>query len=164
MRWIWIDRFTDFEPGRKARAVKNVTLAEDHLHDHYPGYPVMPNSLITEGCAQTAGILLGETIRFRYMVILAKVGKAVFHFPARPGDTLAYSAEILSTSDDGGVTKIDVHVGDRLQGELEIMFAFLRDQPEAAEAAQGIKPSDFLTMMKMLGVIDLTGDEVRLTA
>ena len=33
MRWIWIDRFVDFEPGARAVAIKNVTLAEEHLHD-----------------------------------------------------------------------------------------------------------------------------------
>ena len=42
MRWYWIDRFLEFESGRYAKAVKNVSLAEDHLHDHFPGYPVSP--------------------------------------------------------------------------------------------------------------------------
>ncbi len=42
MRWFWIDRFVEFVPGSRAKAVKNVTLAEEHLHDHFPGFPVMP--------------------------------------------------------------------------------------------------------------------------
>ena len=62
MRWIWIDRFVEFESGKRAVAIKNVTLAEDHLHDHFPGWPTMPNSLITEGLAQTGGLLVGETL------------------------------------------------------------------------------------------------------
>src|SRR4051812_31658678 len=60
MRWIWIDKFLEFRSGQFARAIKNLTLAEEHLHDHYPGYPVMPASLIIEGLAQTGGILGGE--------------------------------------------------------------------------------------------------------
>src|SRR3712207_8271645 len=36
MRWIWIDKFTEFTPRASATAVKNVTLAEEHLHDLYP--------------------------------------------------------------------------------------------------------------------------------
>ncbi|MCH8031309.1 MAG: beta-hydroxyacyl-ACP dehydratase, partial [Bacteroidetes bacterium] len=59
MRWIWIDTFVAFETGKRASAVKNVTLAEDHLHDYIPGYPIMPPSLMIEGMAQTAGILVG---------------------------------------------------------------------------------------------------------
>ena len=40
MRWFWVDRFLEFESGRHATAVKNVSLAEEHLHDHFPGVPV----------------------------------------------------------------------------------------------------------------------------
>ena len=73
MRWFWIDRFIEFDSGKSAKSIKNVTLAEEHLHDHYPGFPVMPGSLMIEGMAQTGGILLGETHQFRHVVILAKV-------------------------------------------------------------------------------------------
>ena len=36
MRWIWIDKFLEFRSGQFARAIKNLTLAEEHLHDHFP--------------------------------------------------------------------------------------------------------------------------------
>ncbi|KPK39190.1 MAG: hydroxymyristoyl-ACP dehydratase, partial [Phycisphaerae bacterium SG8_4] len=32
MRWIWIDKFVEFHSGDSAVALKNVTLAEEHLH------------------------------------------------------------------------------------------------------------------------------------
>ena len=54
MRWFWLDRFTEFVSGSQATAVKGVSLSEDHLHDHWPSYPVMPNSLVAEGMAQAA--------------------------------------------------------------------------------------------------------------
>ena len=59
MRWFWIDRFIEFEAAR-AKAIKNISLGEEHLHDHFPGYPVMPNTLIVEGMAQTGGLLVCE--------------------------------------------------------------------------------------------------------
>ena len=71
MRWIWIDKFLEFRSGQFARAIKNLTLAEEHLHDHFPGYPVMPASLIIEGLAQTGGILVGEAGGFA-----EKIGRA----------------------------------------------------------------------------------------
>lgn len=49
MRWFWIDRFDEFVRGKHATAVKNVSLAEEHLHDHFPGTALMPNSLVVEG-------------------------------------------------------------------------------------------------------------------
>jgi 3-hydroxyacyl-[acyl-carrier-protein] dehydratase len=79
MRWIWIDKFTEFTPKSSATAVKAVTLAEEHLHDLYPDFPVVPHSLIVEGMAQTAGILVGQARAFREKVILAKIGRATFH-------------------------------------------------------------------------------------
>ncbi len=51
MRWFWIDRFEEFDKGRRATAIKNVALSEEHLHDHFPGFAVMPASLIVEGLA-----------------------------------------------------------------------------------------------------------------
>src|SRR5439155_12820446 len=87
MRWIWIDKFVEFTPRTSATAVKSVTLAEEHLHDLYPGFPIVPHSLIIEGMAQTAGILVGEARNFAEKVILAKIGRATFHRLVRPGET-----------------------------------------------------------------------------
>src|ERR1700727_615318 len=101
MRWIWIDKFTEFTSRQSAIAVKNVSLAEEHLHDLYPAFPIMPNSLIIEGMAQTSGILVGEARNFEEKVILAKIGRARFHRLVRPGDTLAYIAKIEQLSEEG---------------------------------------------------------------
>ena len=88
MRWIWIDKFVEFESGSHASAIKNVTLAEEHLHDHFPGFPIMPECLMIEAMAQTAGILVGEAGNFEEKVILAKVKKATFFDYVQPGDTI----------------------------------------------------------------------------
>jgi 3-hydroxyacyl-[acyl-carrier-protein] dehydratase len=125
MRWYWIDRFVEFESGRYAKALKNVSLAEDHLHDHFPGYPVMPNPLVIEGLAQTGGLLVGEYNQFREKVVLAKVPKARFHFQATPGDTLLYTTTVDYIRRDGAMVTATSHVGDRLQAEMEIVFAHL---------------------------------------
>lgn len=153
MRWIWIDRFIEFESGRRAKAIKNVTLAEEHLHDHFPGYPVMPNSLITEGLAQTGGLLVGEFNRFEKNVILAKIPKAKFHFPVVPGDTLTYTAEIVGeVSDSGALVAATSHVGERLQAEIEILFAHVT----AAQAGESVFERDsFVFTMGLLGVFDV---------
>src|SRR6267154_2100675 len=101
MRWIWIDKFTEFTSKTSATAVKNVTLAEEHLHDLYPAFPIVPHSLIVEGMAQTAGILVGEARNFQEKVILAKVGRATFFRLVRPGETIAYAARIDQLNEQG---------------------------------------------------------------
>ena len=104
MRWIWIDKFTEFTPRTSATAVKNVTLAEEHLHDLYPAFPIVPHSLIVEGMAQTAGILVGEARGFAEKVILAKIGRATFHRLVRPGDTILSTTPSIEQLNETGAS------------------------------------------------------------
>lgn len=152
MRWIWIDRFIEFERGSHAKAIKNITLAEEHLHDHFPGFPVMPGSLMLEGMAQTGGILLGEVHNFEHIVILAKVPKIEFHSWATPGDTLTYSAKLIEARDEGGMVECTATVGDRLVAEAEIVFAHV--DPQSTGAAQ-IDQKSFVFTSRLLTVLDV---------
>jgi 3-hydroxyacyl-[acyl-carrier-protein] dehydratase len=150
MRWIWIDRFTEFVSGSHATAIKNITLAEEHLHDHVPGFPVMPASLIVEGLAQTGGILLGEKNQFAHVVILAKIPRMTFHSWAVPGDTLTYSAKLVDAREEGGIVECAARVGDRLVADGEIVFA------HADDAAGGaVDQKNFVFSMRLLGVMDV---------
>jgi 3-hydroxyacyl-[acyl-carrier-protein] dehydratase len=125
MRWIWIDKFVEFTPQHSAKAVKNVTAAEEHLYDLYPDFPIVPNSLIVEGMAQTAGILVGEARHFLEKVVLAKIGKAVFHRLVRPGDTLLFSATIRQLSETGAAVDGTVTVGSEPVADIELMFSHI---------------------------------------
>lgn len=101
MRWIWIDRFLKFERGKSARALKNLSLAEDYFAQHLPGYPIMPACFILEGLAQTGGILVGEANDFKEKVVLAKITSARFAREAVAGETLIYETEILTLRPEG---------------------------------------------------------------
>ena len=125
MRWIWIDKFVEFHSGEHAVAVKNVTLAEEHLHDHFPGFPVMPETLIIEAMAQTAGILVGEAKNFKEKVILAKIRKAVFFDYVKPGDTLKLAAKIESISPEAASTSGKISCEDKLVAEIDLMFSHI---------------------------------------
>jgi len=152
MRWYWIDRFLEFHSGRCAKAIKNVSLAEEHLSDHFPGYPVMPKSLIIEGLAQTAGLLLCEHGGFRRKVVLAKLPRAVFYCEAVPGDTLLYTATVETIRDDGAMVTATSHKGSTLQAEAEIFFAHLNGGHQEKTL---IEPRDFLRMMRLLKAYDV---------
>ena len=124
-RWIWLDRFLEFHSGRSARAVKNLSLAEDYFADHFPGYPVMPGALILEGLAQAGGILVGEVNDFREKVILAKVPRVVFHREMVAGEQLIYEVEILHLRPEGASVGGRVVVRGVVTAEAEIFFAHL---------------------------------------
>jgi len=125
MRWIWIDKFIEFESGKHAVALKNVTLAEEHLHDHFPGFPVMPESLCIEAMAQTAGILVGEAKKFQEKVILAKIKKAVFFDYVKPGDTIKLEAKIESIVPEAAGTSGWITRSDKLIAEIDLMFSHI---------------------------------------
>jgi 3-hydroxyacyl-[acyl-carrier-protein] dehydratase len=125
MRWIWIDKFLEFESGKRAVSLKNVTLAEEHLHDHFPGFPVMPECLMIEAMAQTAGILVGEARQFQEKVILAKIKNAVFHHYVQPGDTIILEAEIESIAPEAASTVGTIKRGDTLIAQISLMFSHI---------------------------------------
>lgn len=152
MRWFWIDRFTEFVSGSRATAIKNVSLTEEQLHDHFPGHPLMPAALVIEGMAQTGGLLVGEYNSFTERVVLAKLAKSVFHFHPTPGDTLVYRAVIEQIKKDGAMITATSHVGDRLQAEAEIFFAHLDDRSQGRELFEAV---GFLRMLKLLKLFEV---------
>src|SRR5438067_691906 len=92
MRYFLIDKVTELVLGTHARGVKNITLTDEVLHDHFPDHPIMPGALILEAAAQLAGFLLevsfnqaGEPPR---RALLVQIELAKFHDTAGPGDQL----------------------------------------------------------------------------
>ena len=147
MRWIWIDRILELQRGERCVALKNISAAEDVLHDHFPATehhpaaPVLPHPLVIEGMAQTAGILVGHARDFAEKVILAKIGKAVFEpgQTAGPGHSLRYTA-VLDRIDASGaattgiVERLDPGTGDAQPfAQIELMFSHI-DQNRAGLA------------------------------
>ena len=152
VRWYWIDRFIEFESGKRAKAIKNITLAEDHLHDHFVGNPTMPHSLVIEGMAQTGGLLVGEYNGFREKVVLAKLSKIAFHRTAGPGDSLIYTADVEYIKEDGAMVSVTSHMGDELHAEGQLMFAHLNDMFANKRL---FHLEDYARMMRMLGAYDV---------
>ena len=152
MRWIWIDKIVEFERGRRAVAIKNVSMAEEHLHDHVPGFPVHPPTLMIEGMAQTGGVLVGEAFDFREKVILAKVTRARFHRIVVPGDQLRFEATVQGevrlegASIEGRITRN----GD-LVAEMEMMFAHLDQSrtPQEVGEENFVFTDDFIRLLRM---------------
>ncbi len=157
MRWIWIDKFLEFRSGQFARAIKNLTLAEEHLHDHFPGYPVMPASLIIEGLAQTGGILVGEAGGFAEKVVLAKIPRADFLGVACAGDQLIYEVTLKDLRSEGAVVEAKAFLDGELLVDAEIVFAHL----DNSRANQIFGPKNFVFTEQLLGVLDLAKAQQR---
>jgi len=97
---LMIDRVLECEPGKRIRAIKNVTSNEPHFTGHFPGWPIMPGVLILEAMAQAAGILVfrtrGDRPDSNTLYFLAGIDEARFKRPVVPGDRLEIEASILA--------------------------------------------------------------------
>ena len=96
MRFTLIDRVLDLEPGVRIVAVKNLSLAEEYLADHFPGFPVMPGVLMLEAMTQAAAWLVRVTEDFAHSTVILKEARNVKYGNfVEPGQTLTITAEIL---------------------------------------------------------------------
>ena len=154
MHWYWIDRYTVFESHKRAEAIKAVSLAEDHLHDHFQFHPVMPGSLIIEGLAQTSGLLACEATGYKTKVVLAKISRIVFHnTEVIAGDLLRYSVVLDSLREGGAVVSVSAFRGDELMAEGEFVFAHLMDHNFGNTTL--FHDGDLVEMMRIFGAYDV---------
>ncbi|MBC6439424.1 MAG: 3-hydroxyacyl-ACP dehydratase FabZ [Rhodospirillales bacterium] len=89
--FLMIDRVIDVVPDESAIGIKNVSINEPHFQGHFPRHPVMPGVLIIEAMAQSAAVLVVETLGAEFegkLVYFMGVDKARFRKPVTPGDVL----------------------------------------------------------------------------
>lgn len=108
MRFLLVDRITSFAPGESITAVKNLSLAEEYLADHFPGFPVMPGVLMLESLVQASAWLMRITEDFRFSTILLKEAKALkFNNFMKPGMTLKVTSTVHKRSEREYVFKAE---------------------------------------------------------
>jgi len=127
MRFLLVDSIQEWEPGKRAKGIKNVSLSEDFFDDHFPLKPIMPGVLIVEGMAQLSGILLEESMKrngVKIKALLSMLDKAKFRRPVYPGTQLEYACEILQMNDLGGRVAAHAFVGKETVAECGLLFSF----------------------------------------
>lgn len=100
MRFSLIDYIERLTPGKEISAVKNLSMAEEYLADHFPGFPVMPGVLMLEAMTQAAAWLVRVSEDFAHSIVVLKEAKNVKYGQfVEPGQTLRVVAEIVSQTD-----------------------------------------------------------------
>lgn len=124
--FLLIDKVLEVEPGKKAVAIKNVTVNEPFFQGHFPGYPIMPGVLIVEALAQTAcvaGLMLEENKG--KLGLFAGIDGLKFKRQVVPGDTLRLEAEFVAFKMGMGKVKVTATVEGQVAAEGEIKFAMI---------------------------------------
>jgi 3-hydroxyacyl-[acyl-carrier-protein] dehydratase len=95
--FLLVDRIVEIEPGKRVVGIKNVTYNEPFFPGHFPGRPIMPGVLIVEAMAQTAGVLIFNSLPpedHKKTVFFLGIDNVRFRKPVIPGDQLRMELEI----------------------------------------------------------------------
>jgi 3-hydroxyacyl-[acyl-carrier-protein] dehydratase len=120
-----IDRILEIEPGKKAVAIKNVSVGEPHFSGHFPGDPIMPGILILEALAQAGGLAFHsqEETQGGGIPILARVEAFRLKGKVVPGDRLILEAEVLRVFSNLAKVKVLARVGEEPVAEGTLILA-----------------------------------------
>jgi 3-hydroxyacyl-[acyl-carrier-protein] dehydratase len=89
--FLLIDRVDEVVANESAIGVKNVSINEPFFPGHFPARPVMPGVLLIESMAQTAAVLVVETLGAESegkLVYFMTIDDARFRHPVVPGDVV----------------------------------------------------------------------------
>ncbi len=144
MRFYLVDSIQELEPPRRIVAVKNLTLAEEYLADHFPAYPVLPGVLMLEAMIQSAAWLVRASTDFEKTLILLKEARNVRYGAfVRPGGQLVMEVTAREIGPDASTFKAVGRCRDKtaVQARLTLEHGNVADEdPAGDEIDERLRP------------------------
>ncbi len=126
--FVLLDRVTEIEPRKSAKALKCVTYNEPFFPGHFPGKPIFPGVLILEALAQLIGVLAYASEPFdsnQKIMYFMGIDRARFRAPVVPGDRMELAVEVIQRKSNiwkcSGTAKVD----EALCVEAELLAAIV---------------------------------------
>ena len=153
MRFWMLDKIRSFKPDTELVALKNVTLTEEYMADHFPEFPVLPGVFMLEAATQAGAWLLRLSENFAHSVISLKEAKNIKYADfVAPGQSLDVTVSMLKKDERLATFKVDGKIGDRqtLSGRIVLQRYNLADRdPELRAVDQKIN-DHFRRMQKIV--------------
>ncbi|ADV61114.1 Beta-hydroxyacyl-(acyl-carrier-protein) dehydratase FabA/FabZ [Isosphaera pallida ATCC 43644] len=139
MRFVLLDQILESQPGVRLTAVKNLSLAEEYLADHFPGFPVLPGVLMVEALAQAGSWLVRETDNFAHSLVTLKQART-FKFGSfvEPGRQLRLEVDMA----DHGPRDTVLKVKGFCEGSLMVQGRITLTRSNLSESDPDLRPLD----------------------
>ncbi|MFH1542330.1 MAG: acyl-ACP--UDP-N-acetylglucosamine O-acyltransferase [bacterium] len=163
--FLLIDKVVELEEGKRAVAIKNVTMNEPHFQGHFPGLPIMPGVLICEALAQV-GVVMALRVPKNEgkLVVFAGIDKVRFRRQVVPGDQLRLEVETIWQKGPLGKMKGKATVNGEIAAEGEFMFSLADLEAGGANIhpTATVHPSAKLGKKVKIGAYAVIGPEVEI--
>jgi UDP-3-O-[3-hydroxymyristoyl] N-acetylglucosamine deacetylase/3-hydroxyacyl-[acyl-carrier-protein] dehydratase len=124
--FLLLDRIVDLEKGKRAVAIKNVTINDNFFEGHFPTRPIMPGVLMVEALAQAAGIVaLTHENHFKQLALFMGADGVKFRKMVLPGDQLFLEVEIVRDRSKTAVFRGQAKVNGEVVTEADILISFV---------------------------------------
>jgi len=121
MRWIWVDKILELDPGKTAVGIRSFSRAEMFFMDHFPGFPIVPGVVQIEMIAQVGGRCI-RAANPDILTVLSSVKGARFRKNIEPGDQAIIKVEV-SARRSYSVARGYIEVNSEKVSEAEVMYA-----------------------------------------
>ena len=126
--FLFVDKITHLEKGKRAVGIKNVTINDYFFKGHFPGHPVMPGVIIVEAMAQVGGVMMlaSEENRGKLAFFLS-IDNVKFRKPVVPGDQLVLEVEAIKVKSKTGQVRGRALVDGKVVTEADFVCALVSD-------------------------------------
>jgi 3-hydroxyacyl-[acyl-carrier-protein] dehydratase len=118
--FVFIEAVEAHEPGIMAVATKTFSGMEPFFQGHFPGNPVVPGVLLTEGMAQTAGVAVADR---DHVFLLTAIQSMKFLRPVRPHEPIVFSARAAGAFHTLFMCEVKAEVGSEVVAEGRLVLA-----------------------------------------